>query len=148
MNLINSLTILLVEDNPDHVYLTLEGFKRSGLSNEVKVVVDGQQALDYLFRIGKYSDDKEFPLPDLILLDIKLPKKDGIEVLKAIKEEDRLKNIPVIMLTTSRDEAEVVKSYNYGANSFISKPVEFSDFMKAIHDLHLYWCVTNTLPQV
>ena len=146
MSIINPLTILLVEDNPDHVYLTLEGFKRSGMTNDIKVVTDGQEALDYLFREGKYNDEKSYPNPDLILLDIKLPKKDGIEVLKIIKDDDGLKNIPVIMLTTSKDENEIINSYNFGANSFISKPVVFSDFMNAIHELHLYWCITNTLP--
>jgi CheY-like chemotaxis protein len=144
--MINALTILLVEDNPDHVFLTLEGLKRAGLGNEVTVVEDGQEALDYLYREGKYNDDEHYPVPDLILLDIKLPKKNGIEVLEIIKKDDKLKNIPTIMLTTSKNEEEVVKSYHFGANSFITKPVSFKDFMAAMKELHLYWCVTSTLP--
>ncbi len=144
--MVNALTILLVEDNPDHVLLTLEGFKRIGLNNAVKVVVNGQEAIDYLHRVGKYEDKKEFPMPELILLDINMPKKNGFEVLKTIKEDEKLKHIPTIMLTTSKNEEEIIKSYNYGANSYITKPVSFKEFINIIKELHLYWCVTNTLP--
>jgi CheY-like chemotaxis protein len=144
--MVNALTILLVEDNPDHVFLTLEGLKRGNLVNDVRVANDGQEALDYVYRKGKYADEEKYPLPELILLDIRLPKKNGIEVLKIIKEDDKLKDIPVIMLTTSVNEDEIAQSYSYGANSYITKPVTFHDFVEKMKALQFYWCVTNTLP--
>jgi CheY-like chemotaxis protein len=144
--MINSLEILLVEDNPDHVYLTLESLKRSGLTNEVTVLEDGQEALDYLYRKGRYDDDEKYPMPELILLDIKLPKKSGLDVLKVIKEDEKLKDIPTIILTTSKRDEDIAASYHYGANSYVMKPVDSQGFMSAIKDLQLYWCVTNTLP--
>ncbi len=144
--MVNACTILLVEDNPDHVLLTLEGLKRGGVINVVKVVNDGQEALDYLYRRDKFDDDEAYPMPALILLDIKLPKKSGMEVLKVIKEDENLKNIPVIMLTTSKNEEEIARSYSYGANSYITKPVTFKEFTATMKEMQFYWCVTNTLP--
>jgi CheY-like chemotaxis protein len=135
--------ILLVEDNPDHVELTVKALRDNNVLNEVYVVTNGEEALDFLYQRGAYANA---PQPGLILLDIKLPRGDGIEVLRQIKADPKLKSIPVVMLTTSVSEAEMVKSYNYGANSYIVKPVDFERFAKAIKALKLYWLVINTLP--
>ena len=139
-------TILLVEDNPDHAFLAKEGLNKSGFENLINVVEDGQEALDYLFRQGKYTDSEQYPMPELILLDIKLPKKTGIEVLKEIKTHEELKKIPIIMLTSSKRDEDIVDSYAYGANSYITKPMNFNEFTKAMMDLQLYWYTVNTLP--
>jgi CheY-like chemotaxis protein len=144
--MVEVLTILLAEDNPDHVFLTLEGLKRSGITSTVKVVEDGQEVLDYLYRKGKYDDDEKYPIPELILLDIRLPKKSGLDVLKIIKKDEKLKVIPVIMITTSKRGEDVVASYHYGANSYVTKPAKFQDFMSAMTSMYLYWCETNSLP--
>lgn len=132
--------ILLVEDNPDHVELILRTLRDNNLLNQVHVVTNGEEALDFLYRRGKYSDA---PRPVLILLDIKLPRVDGIEVLRRIKADPELRSIPVVMLTTSADEQEIVESYNCGANSYIVKPLDFDQFVKAIKTLKLYWLVVN-----
>lgn len=132
--------ILLVEDNPDHVELILRTLRDNNLLNEVHVVTNGEEALDFLYRRGKYSDA---PRPGLILLDIKLPRVDGIEVLRRIKADPELRSIPVVMLTTSADEQEIVESYSCGANSYIVKPLDFDQFVKAIKTLKLYWLVVN-----
>jgi CheY-like chemotaxis protein len=144
--MVNAITILLVEDNPDHAFLAMEGIKTAGLDNKVKVVEDGQEALDYLYREGKYNDEEEYPVPDLILLDIRLPKKNGIEVLEIIKKDDKLKNIPVIMLTSSKRDEDILESYHFGANSYVTKPVNFKEFSEKLKELQLYWCIINTLP--
>jgi two-component system response regulator len=132
--------ILLVEDNPDHVELILRTLRGNNLLNQVHVVTNGEEALDFLYRRGKYSDA---PRPVLILLDIKLPRVDGIEVLRRIKADPELRSIPVVMLTTSADEQEIVESYSCGANSYIVKPLDFDQFAKAIKTLKLYWLVVN-----
>jgi len=142
----NVITILLVEDNPDHAFLAKESIKKAKLNNNVIVVEDGQEALDYLYRIGKFGDTNEYPLPDLILLDIKLPKKDGIEVLTDIKSNDDLKDIPVVMLTSSTRDEDIMQSYHNGANSYLTKPVSFTEFTEKMRDLQHYWCITNTMP--
>ena len=139
--------ILLVEDNPDHVELTIRALKGNNLLNEIYVVKDGEEALDFLFHRGKYTDEKKFPKPGLILLDIKLPKVDGIEVLRQLKGSSKLKCTPVIMLTTSDRDDEIAESYRAGANSYVVKPVDFSEFMKKVNDLKLYWTITNSLPR-
>jgi two-component system response regulator len=136
--------ILLVEDNPDHVELILKTLEENNVLNEVYVVTNGKDALDFLYQCGAYADARR---PGLILLDIKLPRVDGIEVLRQIKADAKLKAIPVVMLTTSADEREMVESYNYGANSYIVKPVDFEQFVKAIKELKLYWLVLNSLPR-
>jgi len=137
------LDILLIEDNPDHVELILKTLEENNVLNEVYVVTSGEDALDFLYQRGKYADA---PRPGVILLDIKLPRVDGIEVLRQIKADAKLKPIPVVMLTTSAGEREIVESYNYGANSYIVKPVDFQQFAKVIKELKLYWMVISSLP--
>ena len=137
------IDILLVEDNPDHVELILKALQNNNILNEVRVVTNGQEALGFLYQRGEYAD--ALP-PGLILLDIKLPRVDGIEVLRRIKADPKLKSIPVVMLTTSTNEEEIVESYNCGANSFIVKPVDFEQFARVIKELKLYWLIINSLP--
>ena len=139
--------ILLVEDDPDHAELTVRALKENNVLNEVHVVRDGQEALDYLYHQGKYTDEKKFPRPGLILLDIRLPKVDGLEVLKQLKADPQFKSIPIIMLTTSDRDEEIAESYGAGANSYVVKPVDFEEFMKKIKQLGLYWTIINTLPK-
>lgn len=135
-----SVDILLVEDNPDHVELILRTLRENNVVNQVHVVTNGEEALDFLYQRGKYADA---PRPVLILLDIKLPRVDGIEVLRRIKADPELRSIPVVMLTTSAGEQEIVESYSCGANSYIVKPLDFDQFVKAIKALKLYWLVVN-----
>jgi len=137
----------LVEDNPDHAELTLKALKQNNILNEVYVVNDGQEALDFMFHRGKYADGKKFPRPGLILLDIKLPKVDGLEVLKQLKADPQFKSIPIIMLTTSDRDEEIAESYAGGANSYVVKPMDFEDFMKKVRKLKLYWTIINSLPR-
>ena len=139
--------ILLVEDDPDHAELTVRALKENNILNEVYVASDGQEALDFVYHRGKYSDEKKFPRPGLILLDIRLPKVDGLAVLKQLKDDPQFKSIPIIMLTTSDRDEEIAKSYAGGANSYVVKPVEFEEFMKKIKQLRLYWTIINTLPK-
>jgi two-component system, response regulator len=138
-----AIEILLVEDNPDHATLTRRVLENGNIVNKVHWVKDGQEALDFMFHEGAY---KEAPCPGLILLDIKLPKVNGLEVLKKIKEAEAYQKVPVIMLTTSDRGEEVQQSYNYGANSFIVKPVNFKEFTEKIKSLKLYWLVINRGP--
>ncbi len=140
------IVILLVEDNPDHILLIKRALEVNNVLNEVRVVEDGQEALDYLYRQGKYTDPESAPRPGLILLDIKLPKVDGLEVLRRIKNDPTLKVIPTIMLTSSEQEADVLRSYLNGANSYIVKPIRFDDFVQKVRELKLYWILVNTLP--
>lgn len=146
MGKVEPVKILLVEDNPDHIELTMRALKGNHIVNEIHVVTDGEQALDYLYRRGKYNDKQRAPRPGLILLDVKLPKLDGFEVLRRIKQDPEFKLIPVIMLTTSAREEEVARGYAEGANSYVTKPVTFSEFVKKIREIQLYWAITNTLP--
>ena len=136
--------ILLVEDNPDDEALTLRAFKRSNVVNDVEVVRDGQEALDYLFGNGAPTR----PSPAMILLDLKLPKVDGLEVLKQIRAHERTKLIPVVILTSSREEADLVATYGHGANSYVRKPVDFNQFAESVRQLGLYWLVVNEAPPV
>ena len=135
--------ILLIEDNPDHVELILKALRDNNVLNEVHVVASGEEAIDFLYQRGAYANAAR---PGLILLDIKLPGMDGIEFLRRIKADPELKRIPVVMLTTSAGEKEIVESYNCGANSYIVKPVDFEQFAKVIKELKLYWVVVNSLP--
>ena len=137
-----AIKILLVEDNLDHVILTKAALKENGVINEIYNVKDGQEALDFMYNRGKYIDA---PKPGLILLDIKLPKIDGFGVLRQLKNDPKFKSIPIIMLTTSAEEEEIAKGYAEGANSFITKPVKFDEFVQKIKNIHLYWVLTNTL---
>lgn len=138
--------ILLVEDNPDHALMVKRALSKGKLVNEIAWVKDGQEALDYLFHQGVYTDGGSASTPGLILLDLKLPKLDGFEVLSRMKQTPRLKMIPVIILTTSAQEEEINRCYALGANSYITKPVQFSEFAEKIKDLELYWILTNKLP--
>jgi len=138
--------ILLVEDDPNDIELTLHAFRDNNLANRIHVVEDGAQALDFLFCRGKYGDRKpEFP-PKLVLLDLKLPKVDGLEVLRTIRNEHRTKTIPVVVLTSSKQDPDLRNAYLLGVNSYIQKPVDFSSFRKTVKDLGYYWLVVNQRP--
>jgi CheY-like chemotaxis protein len=139
--------ILLVEDDPKDVELTLGALGDNNIANEVVVTRDGTEALDYLYRRGSYAARAEQD-PLLILLDIKLPKVDGLQVLRQLKSDDRLKLIPVVMLTSSNEEKDVVRSYNLGVNAYVVKPVDFDEFAAAIRQLGLFWTITNRPPQL
>lgn len=137
--------ILLVEDSPHDAELTLEAMAENNLANNVEWVKDGQQALDYLRRQGKFADRSDSN-PALILLDLKLPKVDGLEVLRTIKADDKLKRIPVVILSSSREQSDLMRSYDLGVNAYVVKPVEFHDFMKAVKELGIFWAVINEPP--
>ena len=138
--------ILLVEDNPDDVDLTIRAFKKNNISNKVIVANDGVEALDYLFGTGLYAGRDLKELPVVILLDLKLPKIDGMEVLKRLRQDERTKLIPVVILTSSSEEKDVINGYSLGANSYIRKPVEFNEFVEAMRYLGLYWLLWNEAP--
>ena len=138
--------ILLVEDNPSDVELTIRAFKRARISNEVVVAENGREALDYLFRAGKYTDRDIDAMPMLILLDIKMPIMDGLEVLKFIRRDELTRRLPVVILTSSREEEDLARSYDLGVNSYICKPVDFNQFAEAVKNLGLYWLVLNEPP--
>ncbi|MBK6607112.1 MAG: response regulator [Leptospiraceae bacterium] len=138
--------ILLIEDNPDDELLTIQALKDSNISNEVVVARDGEEALDFLFGTGKYLGRDLTLMPQLTLLDIKLPKMDGLEVLQQIRANKITKLLPVVILTSSKEEQDLIHSYELGANSYIRKPVDFDQFTKAIQNLGLYWLVLNELP--
>ena len=141
-----SNTILLVEDNADDVALTLRAFKKSHCNSDVVVVNDGKQALDFLFAKGDYEDRDPYEIPRLILLDIKLPKVNGLEVLKKIRDNEATRYIPVVLLTTSDENNDVVRGYKLGSNSYIRKPVDFDVFTDVVSDLTQYWLQINTPP--
>ena len=141
-----SKTILLVEDNPDDVKLTLRAFKRNNMLNPIVVARDGVEALDFLFARGAYAERAGKPLPTLIILDLKLPKLDGHAVLKAIRGDERTKLIPVVILTSSKEEQDLIQGYSLGANSYVRKPVDFTEFMEAVRLLGIYWLMTNQPP--
>lgn len=136
-------TILLVEDNPDDVKLTMRAFRKVNLRNQVLVARDGQEALDLLLGNGEQGRN---PQPTLVLLDLKLPKVDGLEVLRRIRANERTRLLPVVILTSSREERDLVSSYSLGANSYVRKPVAFEEFLGAVHQLGLYWLLLNERP--
>jgi len=138
----NEKTILLVEDNPDDEALTLRAFKKNNIFNEVTVARDGQEALDYFFGEGA----SERPAPTVVLLDLKLPRIDGLEVLRRIRADPRTCLQPIVILTSSREEQDIVSGYSLGVNSYIRKPVDFNQFMEAVRQLGLYWLVLNEPP--
>ncbi|MEP7285602.1 MAG: response regulator [Chloroflexota bacterium] len=138
--------ILLVEDSPDDVKLALYAFKKYKLANHIEVVRDGAEALDYLFCMGKYTDRTPQNGPRLILLDLKLPKVDGLTVLERIKSDPRTRQIPVVVMTSSHEESDIIKSYALGTNSYIVKPVDFEQFTEAVRQLGFYWLLLNQPP--
>ncbi|HEA66685.1 MAG TPA: response regulator [Desulfobacterales bacterium] len=142
----NTVEILLAEDNPNDAELTLRALKKHHLANEVHVVTDGAEALDYIFAAGSYESRDPNNRPKLILLDLKLPKVDGLEVLRRIKSDERTKTIPVVVLTSSREGPDMVESYKLGVNSYIVKPVDFTKFIDAVGELGLYWLLLNEQP--
>jgi CheY-like chemotaxis protein len=135
--------ILLVEDNEMDVILTLDAFREARLKNKIIVARNGEEALDYLFGRGEFSDRKSFPLPNLILLDLKMPKIDGFEVLRQIKATPKLKRIPVIILTSSKEDGDRILSYEIGANSYLAKPVSFDGFIEVVRKIDDYWFTLN-----
>ena len=139
-------TILLIEDNPDDVELTLHAFQKNHMANDVVVVGDGAEGLDYLFGTGKYAGRDADKLPALILLDLQLPKIGGLEVLRKVREDERTKRIPVVILTTSDEEEDIINGYDRGCNSYLRKPVDFTEFMNSVSQLEVYWMVLNTPP--
>jgi two-component system response regulator len=141
-----SKIILLVEDNPDDVKLTLRALKKSNIMNEVIVVGDGVEAVEYLFGTGKFAGRDTNIMPQVVLLDLKMPRMDGLEVLHRIRANEKTKLLPVVILTTSSEDKDKVDSYKFGANSYIRKPVDFNQFVEAVQQLGLYWLVLNEAP--
>jgi two-component system, response regulator len=144
--MMSDVEILLVEDNPEDAEITLRAFQKHHLTNKVHVVRDGEEALECLFGTGRYAGSNAREKPRLILLDLKLPKVDGLEVLQKCKADPRTKTIPIVVLTSSREECDVIQSYNFGVNSYLVKPVDFSQFTEAVRQLGLYWMVLNQSP--
>jgi two-component system, response regulator len=138
--------ILLVEDNPDDEALTLRAFKKNNISNRIVVVRDGAEALDWLFRRGKHA--QRGPDPQVVLLDLKLPKVDGLEVLRQIREDERTRLLPVVILTSSKEESDLLRGYELRANSYIRKPVDFAHFVESVREIGMYWLVLNEPPPV
>jgi two-component system response regulator len=138
--------ILLVEDNLNDIELTLHALRAENLANRIHVARDGEEALDYLFKRGAHANRESSRPPHLILLDLKLPKVHGLEVLRQIKEDPAMRRVPVVILTSSREDRDLIKSYDLGVNSYIQKPVEFDEFREIIKQLGLYWLVVNEVP--
>ena len=143
---VNPVEILLVEDNPADAELTLRALREHHLANHIQVVKDGAEALDFLFATGSYADRQEETSPKVILLDLKLPKVDGLEVLRRIKAHNQTKTIPVVVLTSSQEQRDLVSSYELGVNSYIVKPVEYEKFEQSVKELGLYWLLLNKFP--
>jgi DNA-binding response OmpR family regulator len=144
---LDSVEILLVEDNENDATLTIRALKKRNLANNLIHVSDGQQALDFLFAKGEYSGHDPLHLPKVVLLDLKLPKVSGLEVLRQLKANEKTKIVPVVMLSSSQEESDLIESYKMGANSYIVKPVEFDNFSEAISHMGLYWLVLNKRPK-
>jgi CheY-like chemotaxis protein len=142
-----SITILMAEDDPEDRMLTRDGFEESRLVNDLRFVEDGEELMDYLYRRGRYSDPTESPRPGLIFLDLNMPRKDGREALEEIKTDPDLRSIPVVVLTTSKAEEDILRSYDLGANSYITKPVTFKSLVESLKVLNKYWFEIVKLPQ-
>lgn len=145
-NAVNSRTILLVEDNPDDEALTLRALRKNNIKNEVVVAHDGVEALDYLFGTGTFAGRDTGIVPQLVLLDLKLPKVDGLSVLRQLRTDKRTKLLPVVILTSSNEEQDRINGYDLGANSYVRKPVDFNQFIDAVRQLGLYWLILNESP--
>jgi CheY-like chemotaxis protein len=148
MNETNAVEILLVEDTPEDLELALRALQKAKLSNRIQVARDGAEAIEFIFGEGAYAGRKVENGPKVILLDLKLPKIDGIEVLRRVKSDARTKTIPVVVLTSSKEQKDVVESYRLGVNSYIVKPVNFEGFAKAVQDLGMYWLLLNQPPRI
>jgi CheY-like chemotaxis protein len=144
--MIRSRIILLVEDNANDVKLTMYAFEKSNIPSEIVVVGDGEEAIDYLFATGRHASRDPKVMPEVVLLDMKLPKIDGLGVLRRLRADERTRRLPVVILTSSKEEKDVNSSYNFGANSFVRKPVDFDQFIDAARHLGLYWLVMNEPP--
>jgi CheY-like chemotaxis protein len=140
------LTILLVEDNEDHAVAVKRSLRNHQVANEIHHVIDGEAALDYLFRRGDYADPANSPRPHLIILDLRLPKVDGLEILKKIKDTHELKRLPVVILTSSQAEKDIAMAYDYHANSYVTKPLDFDKFVGLMKDVGFYWLAWNVNP--
>jgi two-component system response regulator len=138
--------ILLIDDNPDDVEMTLMAFRKSNIANEVVVVTDGQEALDYLFGTGAWEGRDSLVMPHMVLLDLKMPRVGGLQVLRRMRADPRTKLLPVVVLTTSNEDKDIISSYDLGANSYVRKPVDFEQFVEAVRNLGLYWLVINERP--
>jgi two-component system response regulator len=138
--------LLLVEDNPDDEALTLRALQKHNLANKIVVTRDGQEALDYMFGEGEYAGRDTSQLPQVILLDLKLPKVDGLQVLERLRADTLTRRVPVVVLTSSNEESDILRSYDLGANSYVRKPVDFEQFIEAARQLGLYWLVLNEVP--
>ena len=147
MDELQQIEILLVEDNPADAEMTLRALRRNNLANKVHWVRDGEQAIDYLFGTGAYARRSPATMPKLVMLDIKMPKVDGIEVLRRVKADERTRGVPVVMMTSSNEERDVVESYRLGVNSYIVKPVRFESFLETVAKIGLYWVITNRVPK-
>lgn len=144
----NDKVIMLVEDNPNDEKLTLRALAKNSITNDIVVARDGVEALDYLFGTGKYALVPDRPMPVVILLDLKLPKVDGLEVLRCLRADPRTKSLPVVVLTTSNEQRDIFESYNLYANSYVRKPVNFDAFNDAVKNMGLYWLLINEPPPV
>lgn len=147
MRLSHQKVILLVEDNPVDEELTIMAFEKNNITNEIVVARDGAEALDYLFAAGQYENRNVNEKPQLVLLDLKLPKVDGLEVLQKIRENESLKRIPVVILTSSKEQQDLINAYNLGTNAYVRKPVDFTEFAEAVKQLGLFWLILNECPE-
>lgn len=135
--------ILLIEDNPDDQELTIRALQHSNIANPVKIIADGAEALDYLLRTGRYAEPASAPNPRVVLLDLKLPKVSGLDILRAMRERESTRLLPVVVLTSSSEERDIAESYGHGANSYVRKPLGFTEFADAVRQLGLYWLLLN-----
>ena len=144
----NQVEILLIEDNPDEAELAIRSLRKNNLANNLVHIDDGAEALDYIFCRGKYASNDISFTPKVILLDLKLPRVGGLEILKQVKTDERTKSIPVVILTSSKEDSDLIEGYNLGVNSYIVKPVNFESFAKAISELGMYWVILNQQPPI
>ncbi|MDA8426010.1 MAG: response regulator [Treponema sp.] len=146
MEIIQEIEVLLVEDNPQDADLAKRAFRKKNLANHLHWVEDGEEALDFLFRRGRYADRSQTRNPKVVMLDLKLPKVDGLEVLETIKKDERTKSIPVVVVTSSREDPDIERAYALGANSYVVKPIDFDQFAEAMINLGYYWLLINQPP--